>query len=76
MTYKEVEKIRGTPKFIDEINNANQYFQKNEARALLDSKLISELKKTYNEDLVSCRKKHYWYFITFSELIIYSNLKI
>jgi len=27
MTYKEVEKIRGTPKFIDEINNANQYFQ-------------------------------------------------
>ena len=27
MTYKEVEKIRGTPKFIDDINNANQYFQ-------------------------------------------------
>ena len=27
MTYKEVEKIRGTPKFVDEISDANQYFQ-------------------------------------------------
>ena len=27
MTFKEVEKIRGTPIFIDEMNEANQYFQ-------------------------------------------------
>ena len=27
MTDKEVEKIRGTPKFIDEMNEANRYFQ-------------------------------------------------
>ena len=27
MTYKEVEKIKGTPEIIDEINETNQYFQ-------------------------------------------------
>ena len=27
MTYKEVEKIRGTPKFINEMNEVNRYFQ-------------------------------------------------
>ena len=27
MTYKEVEKIWGTPELIDEMNDANQYFQ-------------------------------------------------
>jgi tetratricopeptide (TPR) repeat protein len=27
MTYREVEKIRGTPEIIDEMNDANQYFQ-------------------------------------------------
>ena len=27
MTYKEVERIRGTPEIIDEMNDANQYFQ-------------------------------------------------
>ena len=27
MTYKEVEHILGSPKFIDEKNEANQYFQ-------------------------------------------------
>ena len=27
MTYNEVEKIRGTPEIIDEMNEANQYFQ-------------------------------------------------
>ena len=27
MTYKEVEKIKGEPKIIDEVNKVNQYFQ-------------------------------------------------